>query len=65
MKKTELSAAKYLTSYVFLLAQNWFPCGDASKQEMLFKRNGKIYDLSSADLTKLEEIEKKGLFLVN
>jgi hypothetical protein len=31
---------------------------------MKFSKNGKIYDLSAADLSKLDEIEEKGLFIV-
>lgn len=31
---------------------------------MKFMRGGKVYDLSAADLSKLDEIEEKGLFVV-
>lgn len=42
-----------------LLARGWTPLGG-----FRFLRNGKIYDLSAADLSQLERIEQEGLFVV-
>ena len=63
MKKIETSPECYLATSLSLWAKGWYPCGEYAKQEMLFSRNGKIYDLSAADLTQLDRIEKEGLFL--
>lgn len=45
-----------------LILAGWMPCGELG--EMLFKKNGEVYDLSGADLDKLDHIEEKGLFIV-
>lgn len=42
-----------------LLLLDWFHLGD-----WLFFKGGKVYDLSAANLDKLEVIEKEGLFIV-
>lgn len=41
-----------------MLALGWFPLNNQGT----FFRNGKTYDLSAANLSMLEEIEKKSLF---
>lgn len=64
MKPTKLSRENYIKACLGLWAKGWYPCGDYESQSMHFLRNGKIYDLSAADLTKLDLIEEKGLFLV-
>lgn len=38
--------------------------GWTSLGNWLFFRNGKVYDLSAANLDQLEKIEREGLFLV-
>ena len=38
--------------------------GWISKGNWRFEKNDKLYDLSAADLTQLDRIEKEGLFLV-
>jgi hypothetical protein len=40
------------------------PLGWMHMGEFLFFKGGKIYDLSAADLDKIELIEEKGLFVV-
>lgn len=41
------------------------PLGWKHQQGMLFEKQGKVYDLSSADLELIPKIEKEGLYLVN
>lgn len=41
-----------------MLARGWFPLNNQGT----FVRNGKTYDLSAANLSMLEEIEKQSLF---
>jgi hypothetical protein len=38
---------------------DWIPLGDC-----LFFKNGKVYDLSAADLDKIDEIEREGKFVI-
>lgn len=64
MKQTEISHEKYLDICLDLRDKGWLPVGSFWAHEMKFARNGKIYDLSAADLTQLNRIEREGLFLV-
>ena len=64
MKPIEMSTDKYIELCLGLISKGWWPVGDYHKKEMKFARGNKVYDLSAADLTKLEEIEQKGLFLL-
>lgn len=50
---------RFAQACVELIPKEWLPVG-----EMLFKHNGKVYDLSAADLKQLERIEREGHFLV-
>lgn len=63
MKETEISVINLLLKHQSLLEQGWIPMGRLDKNEMLFMKNGKLYDLSAADLTRLDYIEEKGLFV--
>jgi hypothetical protein len=64
MKKIEPPYETYIELSSRLWAMGWIPCGNLENKQMLFNRSGKIYDLSAADLTQLDRIEKEGLFIV-
>ena len=64
MKDNPLTPEQYLERCLCLMSKGWLPVGDYKIQEMKFMRGGKVYDLSAADLSKLDEIEEKGLFIV-
>ncbi len=64
MKFTPLTTEQYLEKCLNLQQKGWLPVGNYLNKEMKFMRGGKVYDLSAADLTKLPEIEEKGLFVV-
>jgi hypothetical protein len=61
MKPTPMTAEKYLGIVAALIPQGWMPVGPF--RSMTFRRNGKNYDLSAADLDQLDRIEREGLFL--
>ena len=56
-----MTAEKYLSIVAALIPQGWMPIGPFGS--MTFRRNGKNYDLSAADLDQLDRIERDGLFL--
>ena len=56
-----MTAEKYLGIVAALIPQGWMPIGPF--RSMTFRRNGKNYDLSAADLDQLDRIEREGLFL--
>ncbi len=64
MKKTELSDSEYCNIVNFLIRKGYSLSGRESKKELFFKKEGKEYDFSAADLTQLDRIEREGLFLV-
>lgn len=41
-----------------------YPLGWKPRGDMIFEKNGILYDLSAADINKLERIEDEGLFRV-
>ena len=45
---------------LFLVERGFTPLSNSR-----FMKNGKVYDLSAADLEQLERIEREGLFIVN
>lgn len=45
--------------YKILIPLGWRPVG-----MLTFSKNGKIYDLSTADISQIDRIEKEGLFLL-
>ena len=55
----EEKAKRYAEAILYLLPFGWLP----ANKDFRFKKNGKTYDLSAADLTKHEKIEREGLFL--
>ena len=61
MKNTPTSLEKYLSIINQLVPEGWLPVG--SFGSMVFRKNGKNYDLSAADLSQLELIERQGLFI--
>lgn len=65
MKQIQMSAGKYIQTCFALSDLGWQPVGEYHKREMKFSRNGKIYDLSAADLTQLDRIEREGLFVID
>lgn len=62
MKPTPMTAERYLSIINKLIPKGWNPIGVF--RSMTFRKNGKDYDLSAADLDKLDFIEQEGLFLV-
>lgn len=62
MKPKPLTDEDYLRILYRIVPSGWIPCGHW--REMLFKKNGKRYDLSAADLEQLERIERQGLFVI-
>jgi hypothetical protein len=44
---------------MFLITKGFTPLSDSR-----FMKNGKVYDLSAADLEQLERIEREGLFVI-
>lgn len=63
MKDNPLTCEQFLAKLEIILRNGFFPYQN-SGMSMKFMKGGKIYDLSAADLTKLAEIEEKGLFVV-
>jgi hypothetical protein len=61
MKPTPMTAERYLAIINDLIPKGWMPIGQFGS--MTFRRNGKNYDLSAADLGQLDRIEREGLFL--
>lgn len=61
MKPNTLKKEKerFAAACLEIIPQGWVPVG-----YWLFERNGKIYDLSAADLKQLERIEREGRFLM-
>ncbi len=47
-----------LNAINFLYPKGWTPRGD-----WRFEKDGKLYDLSAADLGQINKIEKEGLFI--
>ena len=62
MKSTPMTVNRYLSIINELIPKGWMPIGAFGS--MTFRKNGKNYDLSAADLTKLEIIERNGSFLI-
>lgn len=62
MQPIAMSAERYLQICGHLSEAGWHPVGQFGA--MLFLRNGKRYDLSAADLSQLDRIEREGLFVV-
>jgi len=56
-----MTADKYLKIINDLIPKGWLPIGQFGS--MIFRKDGKDYDLSAADLNQLERIEREGLFL--
>jgi hypothetical protein len=56
-----MTGEEYFAICSKLYAIGWLPVGGIG--EMKFRRNGKTYDLSAADLTQLDRIEREGLFV--
>ena len=48
----------YTRAIVRLLSLGWIPVGI-----WLFRKGGRVYDLSAADIGQHERIEREGLFL--
>ena len=61
MKPTPMTTERYLSIINDLVPKGWLPVGAFGS--MTFRRNGRNYDLSAADLTQLDRIEREGLFL--
>lgn len=55
-EQREENARKRVT---FLVTKGFTPLSDSR-----FMKNGKVYDLSAADLGQLERIEREGLFVI-
>lgn len=64
MKFTPPTSEQFHEICLNLLSLGWVLVGSRDLQEMKFAKGNKIYDLSAADLTKLKEIEEKGLFVI-
>lgn len=64
MKYNPPTSEQYIENCLRLMSKGWSPVGDYHKKEMKFMRGYKVYDLSAADLSKLDEIEEKGLLIV-
>lgn len=62
MKPKDFDLIDYLDTCRRLAVKGWEIVGMVG--EMKFRKRGKTYDLSAADLTQLDLIEEKGLFLV-
>jgi len=56
-----MNAERYLRIIDTLILKGWMPIGQFGS--MTFRRNGRNYDLSAADLDQLDRIEREGLFL--
>lgn len=56
-----MTGEEYFAICSKLYSMGWLPVGGMG--EMKFRRNGKTYDLSAADLTQLDRIEREGLFV--
>jgi len=61
MTPTPMTAERYLRIINTLILKGWMPIGQFGS--MIFRRNGRNYDLSAADLDQLDRIEREGLFL--
>jgi hypothetical protein len=66
MNPTPVTYTRYLEILNELHRKGWEPASekDMHYHKMVFRKNGKLYDLSAADLSKLDEIEEKGHFLL-
>ena len=62
MEHTPLTAEQYLAIINRLIPRGWMPIGPFGS--MKFRKAGRKYDLSAADLTQLERIERDGLFIL-
>ena len=62
MKPTPMSVESYLGVINTLIPKGWMPIGQFGS--MAFRKSGKNYDLSAADLDQLERIERDQLFLI-
>ena len=49
----------YVSAINKLLPLGWLPVGI-----FIFEKDGKRYDLSAADLSQIERIEREGLFVI-
>ncbi len=66
MNDTRTRQEKYmewLAKAIYLAEYGWHTWGDWPLCQ--FEKGDKIYDLSAADITKHESIEKNGFFLVD
>lgn len=63
MKPKKKKIAEYMQIINRLIPLGWIPAGEFGT--MKFTKSGKTYDLSAADLNKLDEIERKGSFLIS
>lgn len=53
--------AREIRTTAYLMAQGWTPLG-----HWRFKSpSGQVHDMSAADLSQLERIQREGLFLTN
>jgi hypothetical protein len=55
----KLSMGAYKRAIAKLLPLGWIPVGI-----WLFKKGGRVFDLSAADVEQHERIEREGLFVV-
>jgi hypothetical protein len=58
-----LTAEQYLAIVNRLVPLGWMPVGAFGS--MTFRKNGRNYDFSAADLNQLERIERDGLFVIS
>lgn len=64
MKPKKQKIADYMKIINKLIPLWWIPTGDFDFGAMKFTKSGKIYDLSAANLDMLNEIERKGSFVI-
>ena len=57
-----MTAEQYLQIINKLIPKGWMPIGQYGS--MKFRKSGRNYDLSAADLGQLNRIESEGLFVI-
>lgn len=57
-----MSEEQILSHNIRCARMGWCP---VEYGKLLYKRGGRVYDLSAADLNQLPRIEREGLFLVD
>lgn len=61
-KHETMTAERYLQIINKLIPKGWMPIGQYGS--MTFRKSGRNYDLSAADLDQLDRIEIEGLFVI-